>query len=70
LRSMVAVFLGHISNESGKMVATALVVDTDVAGFFKEAERQSLVFCMREFSARIRLEMLLLGLIFEQECKP
>ena len=61
LRSMVANYLGQVTDDAGKIVVAALVVDTDVAGFFKEAERQSLVFCMREFGARIRLELLLLG---------
>jgi hypothetical protein len=67
LRSMVAYFLGQVSDEHGKMARAALVADTDVAGFFKEKDRASLAFCLLEFGMRLRLEMSLLALLLERE---
>jgi hypothetical protein len=53
----------EIGRENGTMAEGTLVVDTDVAGFFKEADRDSIAFCLREFGARLRLEMLLIALL-------
>jgi hypothetical protein len=36
--------------------AAALVVDTDVAGFFQEEQREAMDFVMQEFGARLSLE--------------
>ncbi len=63
LRSMVAFFLGDVSRENGTMAEGALVIDTEAAGFFKESDRDSIEFCLREFAARLRLEMLLIALL-------
>lgn len=63
LRSMVAFYLGEVSREDGTMAEGVLVVDTEAAGFFQEAERDSIEFCLREFAGRLRLEMLLIALL-------
>lgn len=63
LRSMVAFFLGDVCRENGTMAEGALVVDTEAAGFFKEPDRDSIEFCLREFASRLRLEMLLIALL-------
>jgi hypothetical protein len=63
LRSMVTFFLGDVSRENGTMAEGVLVVDTEAAGFFKESDRDSIEFCLREFAARLRLEMLLIALL-------
>jgi hypothetical protein len=63
LRSMVAFYLGDVSRENGTMAEGVLVVDTEAAGFFKESDRDSIEFCLREFAARLRLEMLLIALL-------
>lgn len=63
LRSMVAYYLGKVSDERGTMIEAAVVADTNRPGFFAEAERASLEFCLREFGSRLRLELLLAALI-------
>jgi hypothetical protein len=45
------------------MAEGALVIDTEAAGFFKESDRDSIEFCLREFASRLRLEMLLIALL-------
>jgi hypothetical protein len=47
------------------MAEGALVIDTEAAGFFKESDRDSIEFCLREFASRLRLEMLLIALLGE-----
>jgi hypothetical protein len=69
LRSMAAYFLGEVCDERGTMKPGALVVDTDVTGFFQENDRDSLEFCFREFGARLKLEILLHPLIAEREAR-
>lgn len=63
LRSMVSFYLGEVCGENAMMVPAALVIDTDVAGFFKEAEWNSLRYCLGEFGPRVKLELLLLALV-------
>ena len=63
LRSMAAYFLGEVCQENGTIAEGALVIDTEAAGFFRDAERDFLEFCLREFGARLRLEMLLIALL-------
>ena len=60
---MVAYFVGEVCLENGTIGEGALVVDTEAGGFFKEADRDLLEFCLREFGARLRLEMLLIALL-------
>lgn len=59
LRSMVAYYLDAVCGWDGMMRVAALVVDTDAPGFFREADRDSLEFCLREFGSRLKLELLL-----------
>ena len=70
LRSLVAFYLGQVCEEPGTMTEGALVIDTDVAGFFKETERDALTFCFQEFSVRLKLELLLLALLAEGKEQP
>jgi hypothetical protein len=63
LRSMVVFYLGEVSEEDGTIAEGVLVVDTEAVGFFKESDRDSIEFCLREFAARLRLEMLLIALL-------
>ena len=63
LRSMVVFYLGEVSRENGTMVEGVLVVDTEATGFFTESDAESIEFCLREFGARLRLEMLLTALL-------
>ena len=39
------------------------MIDTEAAGFFREADRDLLGFGLREFGARLRPEMLLIALL-------
>jgi len=57
LRSLLAYYLDQICRDDGTTAVAALVVDTDAAGFFREADRESLEFCLREFAARVKLEL-------------
>lgn len=41
------------------MTVGAVVVDTDCPGYFRETDRDSLEFSLREFAFRIKLETLL-----------
>lgn len=59
LRSMVAYYLDSVPWPGGTTIKAALVVDTDLAGFFRSADRDSLEFSLREFGFRIKLELLL-----------
>ncbi len=63
LRSMVVFYLGEVGREDGTMVHGVLAVDTEAAGFFRESDRDSIEFCLREFAGRLRLEMLLIALL-------
>jgi hypothetical protein len=63
LRSMVAYYLGEVCQENGTISEGALAIDTEAAGFFKDTDRDFLEFCLREFGARLRLEMLLIALL-------
>jgi hypothetical protein len=67
LRSMLAYYLGEVCDEDGRFKAAALAVDTDLAGYFKESDRDSLNFFLREFGIRLKLELLLLALIARRE---
>jgi hypothetical protein len=70
LQSIVAHYLGAVCHEDGTITEGALVVDTEAAGFFKESERDSLEFCLREFGARLRLELLLIALLTPRGTNP
>jgi hypothetical protein len=60
---MAAYWLGKVCTPSGTMEEGALVVDTDAAGYFREAEKEAFQFCFDQFAARLLLEMALLALI-------
>jgi len=66
LRSMMAYYLDEVCGLDGTMTVAALVVDTDAPGFFREASRDSLEFCLREFGARLKLELLLHAMLIER----
>lgn len=66
LRSMMAYYLGEVCCDDGSPAVAALVVDTDSAGYFREADRESLKFWLREFAARIKLELLLHAMLNER----
>ena len=59
LRSMLAYYLDQVWCADGTIVVAALVIDTNAAGFFREVNRESLEYCLREFGVRIKLELLL-----------
>lgn len=59
LRSMLAYYLDKVCCTDGTTAVAALVIDTDAAGFFREADRESLEFCLREVDSRVKLELLL-----------
>ncbi len=67
LRSMVTYYLDGICGKDGIMMLGALVVDTDAAGFFRESDRDSLEFCLREFGSRVKLELMLFALLTNQD---
>ncbi len=66
LRSMVAYYLGEVCCDDGTAAQAALVIDTDRAGCFTEKDRDSLEFCLREFGARIKLELFLHAVLVER----
>lgn len=66
LRSMVTYYLDQVCGPDGTMTVAALIVDTDAPGFFRESERDSLDFCLREFGSRIKLELLLHALLIQR----
>ena len=61
--------MGEVCCLDGTMTEAALGIDTDAPGFFCEANRDSLEFCLREFGARLKLELLLDSILAERE-KP
>ena len=63
LRSMVAHFMGEIVDANGSLALAALVADSNLAGVFQEGQRDSLEFTLREFAARIKIEMALVSLL-------
>ena len=67
LLSMLAYHLDEVCLPDGTMTVAALVIDTDAAGFFRESERDWLEFCLHEFGARVKLELLLQALLTERE---
>jgi len=70
LRSLLAYYLGEVICDDGTTTMAALVIDTDLAGYFRKSERESLEFCLREFAARIKLELLLQALLTARGVKP
>lgn len=63
LKSLVAYPVdGNIRSPKGTMEAAALVIDTDVPGFFTDADRARLEIILDEFAARLKLEAYLFGL--------
>lgn len=63
LKSMAAYYLGELIDGNGAPTEAALVVDTDLSGFFCEANRASLELCLREFGVRLQYERLLSAVI-------
>jgi hypothetical protein len=62
LRSMVAYPLPDFSPDGSTPVRAALLIDTDVAGYFQEEDEELIAICLREFAARIELEYAIRGL--------
>ena len=56
LRSIVAYHVGKVLALDKQLVEMALVVDTNLPGHFREQDRKSLEFFLREFACRIKLE--------------
>jgi hypothetical protein len=63
LRSLVAYYLGQVRGEDGTLNEGALVIDTPIAGFFRESERDALTFRLGEAARRITLELALVALL-------
>lgn len=62
LRSMVAHPMEGFSLDGVNPTRAALLIDTDVAGFFREDDREMIELLLREFVARIDLEYAISGL--------
>jgi hypothetical protein len=62
LRSMVAYPLPDFSPEGATPVRAALLIDTDVAGYFQEEDREMIEVYLKEFAARVELEYAIRGL--------
>lgn len=65
LRSMIAYPILPFRAADGTMTSAAVVIDTDVAGHFKEEDRRLIQFFMDQFAARLTLETLLVALMGE-----
>ena len=63
LKSMIAYPILHFREPDGTISQAAVVIDTNVAGHFKEEDRGVIEFFMDEFAARLNLEALLVGLL-------
>ncbi len=66
LRSMVAHPLTGFCPDGLNAVRAALLIDTDVAGFFRVEDREMLELILSEFAARIDLEYAISGLTGER----
>jgi hypothetical protein len=62
LRSIIAYPLSGFCADGVNQVSAALLVDTDVPGFFREEDREILELLLREFATRIDLEYAINGL--------
>jgi hypothetical protein len=63
LRSMVSYELGGVNLDCATIGEAALVVDTDVPGFFKPDDSDQIQYVLKEFGVRIKLELLLQVLV-------
>jgi hypothetical protein len=63
LRSMVAFPLPGFSPKGGAPVRAALLIDTDVAGYFQEKDAESIKIYLEEFAVRLALEYAIRGLM-------
>jgi hypothetical protein len=61
LRSLVACPLSEFSPDGGAPVRAALVLDTDVAGYFQEKDAGNIEMYLREFAVRLALEYAIRG---------
>jgi len=59
LRSLIAYYIADFCDREGKRVQAALVIDTNVAGFFKEEDRTTIESYMEQFAIRVKLEALI-----------
>ncbi len=62
LRSLVAFPLPDFSPDGGAPVRAALLLDTDVAGYFQEEDAESIRLYLEEFAVRLALEYAIRGL--------
>ncbi|VTR97904.1 hypothetical protein [Tuwongella immobilis] len=69
LASLVANYLGEVIDEDGQSKSASLVIDTNTAGFFRDENRISLEFCLREFATRIKLELALHAMLSQRGAK-
>lgn len=67
LSSMIAYHLGVVVNGEGNLTEAAITVDADQAGFFKDADRDTLETILQEFGIRIRLELALQSFLEKRE---
>ena len=63
LKSLVAYPLFDFSPDGAAPVRAALLIDTDVAGYFQEKDAEMIGICLNEFAVRIALEYAIRGLI-------
>lgn len=63
LKSLVAHPLFDFSPDGATPVRAALLIDTDVAGFFQEEDEEMIRVCLNEFASRLALEYAIHGLI-------
>lgn len=63
LKSLIAYPLFDFSPDGGVPVRAALLIDTDVAGYFQEEDAEIIELCLKEFAVRIALEYAIRGLI-------
>ncbi len=62
LRSLVAFPLPDFSPDGGVRVRAALLLDTDVAGYFQEKDAESIRIYLEEFAVRLAIEYAIRGL--------
>lgn len=64
LKSLIAYPIGDYLNQDGEKVAASLVVDTNVAGHFKEEDRETIKSYMGQFALLLELEAATVSLFY------
>lgn len=65
LKSMIASPIKDLCLDGVNPVQTALVIDTNIPGYFREEDRPSLEIAVREFAVRLSLEYAVSRLVSE-----